>query len=323
MKIRLIIIGILSFLLNGTLSAQSITVTGKITEDGGSVLPGVSVLIKGSGAGTTTDSDGVYNISATKDDILVFSFIGYKPSEIQVGSQTKIDVALQPDIQQLSEVVVVGYGETRKQDLISAVSSVTSKEITEFKSGNAAISLQGKLPGVRVLQSSGGPGAQPNIYIRGIASLQGNTQPLLVVDGVPIYSGGLNSINSNDIERIDVLKDASSAAIYGAKASSGVILVTTKKGKKNSSNLEVGLNYQLQSLPKPFKMADSREYIDMQRLINPSFWKPISPAAQDTTINTDWWKSVIRNYAPLLNANLNYTGGTDKSTFAASLSYFK
>jgi len=323
MKSYLIIIALASSFFAGPLFAQSLTVKGKVTEGGGEALPGVNIVVKGTSVGTTTDSDGVYSINVAPDAVLVFSFIGYAPYETPVGNRSSIDVALQTDILQLSEVIVVGYGETRKQDLVSSVSSVTTKEITEYKTGNAANALQGKLAGVRVLQSSGGPGQQPNIYIRGIASLQGNTQPLLVVDGVPIYRGGFNSINPTDIERIDVLKDASGAAIYGAKASNGVILITTKKGAKNSSRLDVDINYQLQSLPKPVQMADSREYIDMQRLINPSFWKPSSPAAQDTTINTDWWNAVIRDHAPVFNANINYTGGTEKNTYSASLGYFK
>jgi TonB-linked SusC/RagA family outer membrane protein len=323
MKIHILFVCLLSALFSAPLTAQTVTVTGKVTEIDGGSLPGVNVVVKGSAVGTTTNSEGTYSIQVSGDAVLVFSFIGYTPFEASVQSRTVIDVQLEMDIQQLSEVIVVGYGETKKRDLVSSVSSVTTKDIVEYKTGNAATALQGKITGVRVLQSSGGPGAQPSIYIRGISSVQGNTQPLLVVDGVPIYNGGLNSINPSDIERIDVLKDASGAAIYGAKASSGVILITTKKGAKNSSNLEVDVNYQLQSLPKPFEMATSREYIDVQRQINPAFWKPSSPAAQDTTISTDWWGSVIRNSAPVLNANINYTGGTEKSTFAASIGYYK
>jgi TonB-dependent starch-binding outer membrane protein SusC len=303
--------------------AQSISVKGKVIEENGTAMPGVNILVKGTTTGTATDANGLYSIEVEKGATLVFSFIGYAAEEVLVQSQSVIDMQLMPDIQALSEVVVVGYGETKKQDLVSSVSSVTSKDITQFKTGNVATALQGRLAGVRVLQSSGGPGSQPNIYIRGISSVQGNTQPLLVVDGVPIYNGGLNSINPSDIDRIDVLKDASGAAIYGAKASNGVILITTKHGAKNTSKLDVDINYQLQSLTKPYTMANSREYIDMQRLTNPSFWKPTSPAAQDTTINTDWWGSVIRDSAPVLNANINYTGGNDKNTYSASFGYFK
>jgi TonB-dependent starch-binding outer membrane protein SusC len=316
------LIGVL--LVGSTALAQSLTVKGKITDEGGIAMPGVSILIKGTTSGTTSDAEGMYSIEASYDATLVFSFIGYKKIEVLVQSQSVINRQLEPDVQELSEVVVVGYGETKKQDLVSSVSSITSKDILQFKTGNAATALQGRLPGVRVLQSSGGPGSQPTIYIRGISSLQGTTQPLLVVDGVPYYNnGGLNSINPSDIERIDVLKDASGAAIYGAKASNGVILITTKHGAKNTNNLEVDINYQLQSLKKPYQMANSREYIDVQRKINPAFWKPASPTAQDTTVNTDWWGSVIRDSAPLLNANINYTGGNDKNTYSASVGYFK
>lgn len=305
------------------IAAQSLTVSGQVTDDENEALPGVSVLVQGTTTGTVTDIEGQYTINVPDENaVLMFSYIGFTKKEVAVNGQSTLDVTLQPDIQQLSEVVVVGYGETQREDLVSSVASIGGEEINKFKTGNAAFALQGKLPGVRVVQPSGGPGAQPNIYIRGVSSLQGGTNPLIVVDGVPIYSGGLNSINPNDIKSIDVLKDASAAAIYGSKAASGVVLVTTKRGNKNSSQLSVDLNYQVQNLRKPYEMAGTDEYIRLQRLKNPAFFMP-APAAQDTTLNTDWWDAVIREYAPIINTNISYTGGSDKSNYAAALGYFR
>lgn len=302
--------------------AQSLTVRGKITDAQASAVPGANVLIKGTSQGTSASATGEYSLAANAYDTLVISYVGYRSQQVAVNGRTQIDIILKEDNKVLSEVVVVGYGETKRRDLVSAVSSISGRELNEFKTGNAATAIQGKLAGVQVVTPSGGPGAQPTIYIRGISSLQGGTQPLLVVDGIPIYSGGLNSINPNDIASMDVLKDASAAAIYGAKASGGVIVVTTKRGQVNSGRLDVDFNYQMQQLQRPYQMANSQQYVQFQRLKNPGFFNP-PPPSQSLDNNTDWWDAVIRPSAPIYNANISYTGGSNRSTYAATLGYYR
>lgn len=294
-------------------------VTGKVTA-GGAPLAGVTVTVQGSKTTTKTNDAGVFTIHAPAGATLVFTHIGYAPKSIPAGAD--MTVQLEVASEGLGDVVVVGYGTVKKADLISSVASISGKELTTFKDPNAANSLQGEVPGVRVLAGSNGPGAQPNIYIRGVYTIQGTSQPLLIVDGVPITGEYFNSINPDDIERMDVLKDASAAAIYGAQAASGVIVITTKKGKAGTSNLSITENYQSQSLKRPYTMANSTEWLKFQRLSNPAFTLPETSVNQyDSTKSTNWWDAVIRSHAPTENLGLSYTGGTEKSQYAMSLSY--
>lgn len=189
---------------------------------------GATVQVKGTGTGTITSIDGDYSLNdVAKDAVLVFSSIGYETQEIKVNGQTVINVVLKDASELLDEVVVIGYGAVKKSDLTSSISTVKGKEITETVTGNAMDALQGKINGVQVT-SGGGPGAQPKVLIRGVTTVNG-TDPLYVVDGMPVGTN-INFLNSNDIESMEVLKDASAAAIYGTRASNGVILITTKKG---------------------------------------------------------------------------------------------
>ena len=326
---RMISICTLLFCASATLWAQQPPaairsqqgITGKVSA-GGTPLPGVTVTVEGSKISTRTDDAGAFSINAPAGSILLFTHIGYAPKKLPVSKNGNMAVELETTSEGLGDVVVVGYGTTRKTDLISSVGSISGKELTTFKDPNAANSLQGEVPGVRVLAGSNGPGAQPNIYIRGVYTIQGTSQPLLIVDGVPIQSGFFNSINPADIERMDVLKDASAAAIYGAQAASGVIVITTKKGKAGQSNLNVTLNYQSQTLKRPFTMAGSAEWLKFQRLSNPSFSIAETPVNQyDTTKSTDWWNAVINSHSPTTNVGISYTGGSEKSQYAMSLSY--
>ncbi|HVW59573.1 MAG TPA: SusC/RagA family TonB-linked outer membrane protein [Puia sp.] len=307
-------------LLSLSLFAQQ-TITG-VVRGGGGPVQGATVMVKGTKTATQTDKDGHFSINASQAATLAISHVSFTTREVAVAGRTSIDVDLEPLNSNLGDVVVVGYGTTKKSDLISSVGSISGKELTTFKDPNAANSLQGEVPGVRVLSGSNGPGAQPNIYIRGVYTIQGTSQPLLIVDGVPIQSGFFNSINPADIERMDVLKDASAAAIYGAQAASGVIVITTKKGKAGQSNLNVYVNYQSQTVKRPFTMANSAEWLKFQRLSNPSFSIAETPINQyDTTRTTDWWNAVINSHSPTTNVGLNYTGGSEKSQYALSLSY--
>lgn len=208
--------------------AQTITVKGVVTSASDKEpMIGATVQVKGTGTGTITSIDGDYSLNdVAKDAVLVFSSIGYETQEIKVNGQTVINVVLKDASELLDEVVVIGYGAVKKSDLTSSISTVKGKEITETVTGNAMDALQGKINGVQVT-SGGGPGAQPKVLIRGVTTVNG-TDPLYVVDGMPVGTN-INFLNSNDIESMEVLKDASAAAIYGTRASNGVILITTKK----------------------------------------------------------------------------------------------
>lgn len=326
---RLLMLIIAGFLFNSTVLAQY-PVRGVVRSGSGDPLAGATVEIKGTRIRGTTDQKGVFALDAPAAKVsLVVSYVGYTKKEVRTeassgkpGGTAEISIVLEEINGELNQVVVTGYGTTKKSDLVSSVGSITGKELNTFKTPNAALALQGQLPGVRVLPGTNQPGGQPNIYIRGVYTIQGSSNPLLVVDGIPIQSGYFNSINPSDIEQVDVLKDASAAAIYGAQGANGVILITTKKGKPGQSSLIADINYQVQSLKKPYTMAGSAEWLKMQRLSNPAFAITITPTNQyDTTLSTDWWKAVVNPSQPVLNANISYTGGTEKAIYAMSFSY--
>ena len=224
--------GILLLLFSHASWAQT-QVSGRVTSgDVSESLPGVNVIVKGTSGGTVTDADGAFNIAVpSPQSVLVFTFVGYESQEVTVGAQSVINVALNPDVTTLSEVVVVGYGTQKKTSMTSAVSTISSEEVTSRQSPNTMSLLQGRTPGLQIVQDSGQPGAESNqIRIRGQGTFSSaGTNPLVLIDGV---EGKLELLNPNMIEDISVLKDAASAAIYGSRAANGVILVTTKKGKK-------------------------------------------------------------------------------------------
>jgi len=216
--------------------AQSRQISGKVTADDGSTLPGVSVKIKGTSKGVATDINGVFKISVTDNTILEFSFVGYITKEVVVTSNSVYNISLTSDARNLAEVSVVsiGYGTAKRSDLTGAISSVSAKTIESTPVVSLDQALQGRAAGVQVTNNDASPGGNITILIRGTGSLATNGNgPLYVVDGYPVDAGGINNINPNDIASIDVLKDASSTAIYGIRAANGVVLVTTKKGKKD------------------------------------------------------------------------------------------
>ncbi|HLO45003.1 MAG TPA: TonB-dependent receptor [Leadbetterella sp.] len=229
-KSLLFLVGVLFCLQSQFVAAQSRAVTGKVTDAGGNGLPGVSVTVKSSTNGAVTDGDGAYSVNVPSDkNTLVFSYIGYVSQEVTIGSKSQINVSLVEDATALSEVVVVGYGTQKKSQMTGAISQVTSKQITEMPLTNLGQALQGRAAGVDVSQSGSKPGSAPRILIRGRRSFNAGNDPLYVVDGIPL-SAGYEDINPNDIQSIEVLKDATATAIYGARGANGVILVTTKRG---------------------------------------------------------------------------------------------
>ena len=205
-------------------------------------------MVKGTTNGTVTDLDGKFTLQATPGDILEISYIGYNPLQIKAGTQTTLSIKMTEDTQNLEEVVVVGYGTQKKSDLISAISSVRGQDLIEQPVPRVDQLLRGRVAGMQVVQSNGTPGTSSSIRIRGGNSLSASNEPLYVIDGF-VDAGDLNSLNPNDIESIEVLKDATSTAIYGARGSNGVILVTTKRGKAGKATFDVEASYGWQKLP--------------------------------------------------------------------------
>ena len=221
------------------------TITGVVNDASGLPLPGAAVVIDGTAEGVATDFDGNYSIEANEGDVLVFSFVGFVPQKITVGASDVINVSIQEDSSELQEVVVTAYGTQKRESIAGAVSIISADQIENATFSNAAKSLEGLVSGLRVIQSSGQPGSDPIIRIRGFGSINADNSPLIVLDGVP-YSGSLNSINPQDIESTSVLKDANSTSLYGNKASNGALLITTKK-IENINN-----QFHLENLPVNF-----------------------------------------------------------------------
>lgn len=301
------------FLLGLALNSQ--TITGTISDANGP-LAGANIVQKGTKNGVISDFDGNYSISKTDaNTVLVFSYIGYKSQEITVGNQTTINVTLVEDADVLNEVVVVGYGKTSRRLVTGAVSSVKAEAITETPVVSADQALQGQAPGVTII-NSGTPGTAPQVQIRGVGTF-GNSQPLYVVDG--IVTGGINEINPNDIATIDILKDASTAAIYGSRASNGVVIITTKKGRAGKTKLTFDTFVSSQSTPRTLDLLNSaqfREYAEGTFGLPPRY--TIDP--ESTTRDTDWQDAIFRN-AIMHNTNIGASGGSENAVFNISAGF--
>lgn len=317
--------------------AQTKTVTGKVTSsEDGTGIPGVNILVKSTATGTVTDVDGNYTLSVADDAILVFSAIGYTTQEVPVSGRSVIDVGLTVDIQSLSEVVIVGYGSQRKADITSAVSVVNMENIGDVPASNVTRLLQGQAPGVQVRQTSGTPGKEMEVIIRGIGSLGAGSQPLYVVDGFPIGTSIGQSLNPTDIESISVLKDAASTAIYGARGSNGVILITTKSAKEGQVNLTFDANYGVQNIPdsRRTKMMNGVEFA---RFKQESFMDKIryfegrEPSLDEvplefrypeqTKYSTDWFEEITNQNARFENYNVTLSAGKGDIRSLVSVGY--
>jgi TonB-dependent starch-binding outer membrane protein SusC len=303
---------------------QNTVITGVVTtENSNETLPGVNVVVKGTKQNTVTDFDGKYSIVVNDTDaVMVFSSIGFAEKEVRVGSQKVLNVKLTPSTNKLDEVVVVGYGSVKRSKVLGAVSSVSLKEANSRTYNSTAELLQGTVSGVTVINNGGDPTAAPTINIRGIGSLNGEA-PLLVLDGV-VYNGSFNNINASDIESISVLKDAA-AAIYGARASGGVILVTTKRGSANKTRLNVEYQSGLQQVAKKLVALTANEYADAINLATDNAGKPRITEFATTnlaarTTNTDWMKEIFR-IGEVKNLAVSLEGGSEKANFFLSGGY--
>tara|TARA_R110002049_G_scaffold267422_1_gene443779 strand:+ start:4695 stop:7694 length:3000 start_codon:yes stop_codon:yes gene_type:complete len=311
----------MSFLLVGFTSIAQNIVMGTITDEGGQPIPGVNILEKNTTNGAVSDFDGNYSISVGNNVTLVFSYIGYTTQEIAVEGKSNIPVKMITDTAQLDEVVVIGYGAVKRDKITSSISTVEGADIVKQVASNPAEALQGRAAGVQVLSSGGNPGASPQILIRGVTSNNGST-PLIVLDGVMLPNGtSLNFLNPADIENFQILKDASASAIYGSRASNGVVLITTKRGKEGKAVINVDFNYGMQNLQK-IEMAGADEYIRAMNLRRTNDGNQPLYNADDFTTDTDWWEEVIEDYAPIVNANIRASGGSDRINYTGSLSFF-
>jgi TonB-linked SusC/RagA family outer membrane protein len=295
------------------LSQADHPISGKVTDEKGNPLPGASIQIKGTGNGTSTNSSGEFSLTVPDSAILVISYVGYETKEVAVGDQTTLSISLTPAATKVGEeVIVVGYGTQRKIDVTGSVSHVTGAELVKQPVLTATQAIQGKVAGVQII-SSGQPGSSPQVVIRGAGSILGGANPLYVVDGIALPPGDdITNINTADILSIDVLKDASSAAIYGARASNGVILITTRQGSgkmKVNYSVNVGINQAAYVVP----MANSTQYINYVEAIT---GLPVSP----TGYSTNWYNQILRN-AFYQDHNVSVSGGNDKNKYLFNASY--
>ncbi|UII25487.1 TonB-dependent receptor [Fulvivirga maritima] len=303
-------------MLTCSLSYAQSRISGTILDDSGSALPGASVLIKGTSKGTVTDINGEYSLSANPEDVLIFSFIGYTTQEINVGSQTKIDVTLELNAQELTEVVVVGYGTQKRAQVTGAIASIEEEEITAVPVATTDQVLQGRAPGVSVI-NNGSPGTNPNITIRGLSTLN-NNNPLYVVDGIIV--SGIGDLNPNDIENIQILKDASTTAVYGSKGSNGVVLITTKTGKSGKVKVDFSTYAGSQWSTKRFDLLNTQQYVQYANDIAAPPRTSDPQYANMLQNDTDWQDEIFQS-GLMQNYTLGVSGGGENSTFRISAGY--
>jgi TonB-linked SusC/RagA family outer membrane protein len=299
--------------------AGDVRISGKVLSAAGDPLPGASVNVKNSTAGTRTDIGGNFSLTVPEEAILVVSYVGYQQQEVPVTGRTQFTIVLQTVPGNMNEVVVIGYGTARKKDLTGAVSVISSSDINDIPVGGIDQILQGKAAGVIVTQSTGAPGDAPTVRIRGLGTIN-NNDPLYVIDGVPIKDG-LASISPNDIESMSVLKDAASATIYGARASNGVVLVTTKKGRPGKPRLTLNGYSGVQTPGHYVKMADTKQYVNAFNIAATNDGRaPIPAGMLDTLPDVDWQKATLRN-ASQNNVQLAVSGGNENTQYFVSGTY--
>lgn len=314
------------FCLCGSLvaSAQQRSVTGVVTDTNNETVIGASVFEKGTSNGTITNLSGEYSLQVPSGATLVFSYIGYVTQEVVVGEKSTINVTLSEDTEQLEEVVVVGYGVQKKSSMTAAVASVSAKEIAKQVTSNVASALQGRTPGVEILQNGGEAGGDVSILIRGAGTF-GSTEPLYIVDGA-VSSNGLNSLNPSDIVSIEILKDGSAAAIYGSRAANGVVLITTKSGKSGRTVVEINGSFSYQTPSKMLDFMNAEQWRGFANMVsdNSTAYERAPQNVNPTNPNmSNDWQDIYYQNAPMWNMNASISGGGENSTFSTSVGYIK
>jgi len=338
--IFLVLLGFFS--ISSNLFAQGNSVSGKVVDENNEGIPGANVMIANSSSGTTTDIDGNFKLDVTETDVLVISFIGYKNKRVSVGTKTNLTIEMDPDIAQLEEVVVIGYGTTKRANLTTSVESIKSDAINEVPVATLDQAIQGRVSGVQVTKATGAPGGGISIRIRGTATINGNAEPLYVVDGVPInnsftnsagqggangsFAGneqinGLAGINPDDIENIEILKDAAAASIYGSRGGNGVVLITTKQGTSGQSDVSLTAYTGVSYIQNRYSLLNGQQFAAAVNEGLNSAGNPDNVVLRDNGINTDWQDEVFQT-APITNVTAGFSGGNDKTTYYTSLGYF-
>ncbi|EIJ40837.1 TonB-linked outer membrane protein, SusC/RagA family [Galbibacter orientalis DSM 19592] len=341
---------VLLLLCAQSMFSQTKTISGTVTDDAGMPMPGVSVMVDGTNNGVQTDFDGNYNINeVSPSDKLIFSYVGMKSQSILVGEQTSINVTLEQSLESLEEVVVIGYGVQKKALVTGANLNVKGEDIAKLNTGTAMEALQGVAPGVSISRNNGAPGAGTKVTIRGLGTI-GNSNPLYIVDGVAV--GNIDYLSSGDIESIDVLKDAASAAIYGSRAANGVVLVTTRQGNKSrQAQVHYESFYGFQNIYKNLTPLNAQEYMyimdegrvndglapnDWEALIKNNAWlnntypgqlgtqlgEDVWGMLQNGWEGTNWIDEMTMKNAPVSNHSINITGGSEDITYSLGASYY-
>lgn len=302
-------------------------VKGQVTDEQGNPLPGVSVTKKGTTSGTLTDANGNYELkNVEKNEILVFSFVGMDPQEVAVNGRAIVNVKLKSQSVGINEVVVVGYGTARKSDLTGAITSVTAKDFDKQPLTNVAQTLQGRAAGVQITQTSGKPGGAYKIRIRGANSITGGNEPLYVIDG---QFADLSSINLNDIQSMEVLKDASSTAIYGTRGANGVVLITTKRGQSGKTKVSFDAFSGIANVTKKLDLMSPSEFaagVDFAEGVDPNVPNPFYTTAEINALKLGGgqdWQNLLFQTAHSNNAQLAVSGGNDATDFYISGNYYQ
>ena len=282
--------------------AVDTVITGTVANQNGQPVAGASITVQGTNTGTVTDSSGYFRIDVPGSAMLVVSSVGFQPKTVPVANQTSIQIMLVENVTGLNDVVVVGYTTQRKKDLTGAVSVINTKDIKDIPVGGVEQVMQGKAPGVAITAQTGAPGDAIAVRIRGIGTINDNN-PLYIIDGVPTKTG-INEISPNDIENINILKDASSAAIYGARASNGVVIITTKRGRSGKTRVALNGYTGTQTTGNLIDMANTQQYVAAYNTAAAADGRqPIPEGMLDTLPNVNWLKEVLQN-APINNLQL-------------------
>ncbi|MTI33181.1 SusC/RagA family TonB-linked outer membrane protein [Xanthovirga aplysinae] len=316
---QLFMLVFLSLVSTLSLRAQFM-VSGTVKDATGETVIGANVVEKSTTTGVITDFDGKFNLSVSDENsTLVISFVGYVSQEVPLNGRSTLEVTLEEDVQTLEELVVVGYGVQKKSVVTGAIASVKPEDIQKAPILRVEQALQGRTAGVQVTSTSGQPGEGLTVRVRGIGTT-GNSDPLYIVDGMP--TGGIDYLNPADIERMEVLKDAASAAIYGTRAANGVVLITTKSGKAGKAEVTYDMYYGIQNPWKKVSVLNASEYVMLMNEADANDGKPLSLGDPSSYQNTDWQDELFNYDAPIMNHQIGISGGNEKSTYSASGAYF-
>ena len=326
-KSKAFIMTLLLVISFGFAQAQTITVKGNVTGDG-LPLAGASVIVKGTSKGAVTDFDGNYEVTTNAGSILQFTYLGYISKEVKVGTQATINVVMEEDRAALEEVVVVGYGTQKRKEITGAVGQIKNEDLVLSATADLGTALQGQIAGVNVTASDGAPGSESNIVIRGVSSILAQSTPLYVVDGIPFNEDP--KLSMNEIETIDVLKDAASAAIYGTRGAGGVILITTKKGKVGVMKMNIDTYYGIQAITSGVPLLETEDFLYIQHLRGAALngttfgntWTPIVQGPHQLTNNTNLTDIIENNFAPIQNHSIGISGGKEGLTYSVNATLF-